>query len=272
MATEDRGAAARLSSDLRISPPPEVSRARGNPVWRLANILSGVSGIRLDHASFRLPFMLGVGAAAASLFAYGFLFVWNPDPASRMSREIALGYVAGSWLFYYAGISLVLGCGLNRKIIARLGEERALRVYNAVLGIAFLNQACALGAVAACWRGTMGIPAGAALAVDAAAIVLIAAALTCKFWATFETSLDTYYYNDMFAGRALDPNGKKVTTGPYRWFANPMYGVGNLQAYGIAVLAGSWQALAVAALYQVSIYAFYYVFERPFVARTYCAA
>jgi len=58
-------------------------------------------------------------------------------------------------------------------------------------------------------------------------------------------------------------------SGPYRWSGNPMYGVGNLQAYGGALWLGSWPGLLVAAVFQVSIYLFYFLFERPFIRRTY---
>jgi protein-S-isoprenylcysteine O-methyltransferase Ste14 len=75
----------------------------------------------------------------------------------------------------------------------------------------------------------------------------------------------------MFFDRVASPNGDLVKHGPYRWFKNPMYGVGNLQGYGSALLVGSWPGLAVAALFQASVYVFYYLFERPFVIRAYTA-
>lgn len=59
--------------------------------------------------------------------------------------------------------------------------------------------------------------------------------------------------------------------GPYRWLKNPMYGVGNLSAYGMALIERSWVGLVASAVAQICIYTFYFCHERQFVRRYYRA-
>ena len=238
-------------------------------VRRLFAALVGMMGLRLGYASFRPIYVAWVLAMAASLFAYGQTFVWGALNPPAM-RQAALVYVVAVWLFYYGGLSLVLGTGLRRRLVERLGEAGARRVFCAVLGVAFLNQALAQGAVMQSWSGS--IVASVRWPLTGAAYTLILCGTGVKLWATYASSLDTYYYVDMLIGHPVAADDKPVTNGPFRWFRNPMYGVGNLHAYGSALVAMSWQGLLVAGIYHASLYTFYVLLERPFVARTYARA
>lgn len=61
-----------------------------------------------------------------------------------------------------------------------------------------------------------------------------------------------------------------MVSGPYRVLRNPMYGVGQLHAYGIAILMSrSWNGLMAAAVCHAPIYVFYFRAELPFIRRTY---
>jgi protein-S-isoprenylcysteine O-methyltransferase Ste14 len=182
---------------------------------------------------------------------------------------LAVVLAAIAWLVYYVGNTVLLGSGLNRWLIRRLGEERALAGYNAVMGVTFGLQAAVHGAVNAAFADTMGVPNPRIWMT--CGLLVMAAGLLVKIWATSVTSLGTYYYNDMFLGRPLEACPEYVERGPYRVFRNPMYGVGNLSAYGGALLALSWQGLVLAAVFQASIFAFHWLVERPFVMRVYVA-
>lgn len=222
----------------------------------------GMTGLRLDEARWNATYVVWVIVFAATVFAYGQVFVWGGLEHSRL-RPWAVGYAAVIWLVYYGGLSLVLGSRIRRWAIERWGEDNAVRGFNAMLGIVFLHQALAQGAVIDCWANSPG------WLLRAGAIALILFGFGIKLWATYASSLDIYYYNDMFTGRAVTTDGEAFNKGPFRWFKNPMYGVGNLQGYGSALLVASWPGLAVAGIYHASLYAFYFAFERPFVARRY---
>jgi len=105
-------------------------------------------------------------------------------------------------------------------------------------------------------------------------ILAVVVSLVVKIWSTYLVGLDTYYYVDMFLQRGgvrRQTGQTLVVHGPYRWLKNPMYGVGNLCAYGMALMKHSWPGLVAAAAAQVCIYTFYFRHELPFVRRYYLA-
>jgi hypothetical protein len=81
-----------------------------------------------------------------------------------------------------------------------------------------------------------------------------------SIWATKIVGLDTYHYRDLFMG----PRYMSVELrGPYAFLGNPMYGLGQLAAYGAALLALSPIGLVAAALNQVTLYLFNDTVEQP---------
>ena len=60
--------------------------------------------------------------------------------------------------------------------------------------------------------------------------------------------------------------------GPYRYFRNPMYTVGNLQLWGLALGVASFPGLGAALFDHVAILVFNQVVEQPHVNRRYRAA
>lgn len=226
--------------------------------------LVGMVGFRLD----RLP------AARRSTEAMVVMVIWGLGVllsiaaawvVQRGAPEASLGYFAFAWLFYYAGNTLVLATSLRHRWRARWGDERAYRWYEALVGLMFLNQGLALGAISEVGAG-LEPSLTASSAVSAISLLLVASGFAVKVWATLHAGLDIYYYRDMFLGRPVDAY---VVTGPYRWFRNPMYSVGNLQSYGLALLHWSVVGLFGAALFHASIYAFYLMAERPAVRELY---
>src|SRR5207245_3927156 len=71
---------------------------------------------------------------------------------------------------------------------------------------------------------------------------------------------DAYYWRNFFT-----PTGPvaPATTGPYRFLRNPMYTVGYLQTYGLALLVGSRFGLIMALFDQAAILVFYRRVEKP---------
>jgi protein-S-isoprenylcysteine O-methyltransferase Ste14 len=205
-----------------------------------------MSGWRIEH--LRVPWVLG---GAASLLV-GHLVLSRADPA------LSLAYFVATAAFYYGGNTAILGSRIARTWVARLGEQEAFRRYEALLALMFVNQGLGLGAMASIGP-SLPIAREAALALG---LSLAAVGLVIKVWATMLLGVDVYYYKDLFLRRPLSGF---VVRGPYRVFANPMYGVGQLHAYGYAIVHRSWSGFVAAALCQALTYLFYFAVERPFV-------
>jgi len=208
-------------------------------------------GIRLDRSPARLLIW--------SVLIIGSLFL------SKVVQDKgwAVWYMAGAWTFYYIGNTLILGTPLRSKLLQILGEERAYAVYEVTVGVMFVNQALSLGLIPIAFAHTFRMPPEAAIVVAALFFII---GFGSKMWSTWLTGLDIYYYRDLFLRK---PNHKFITWGPYRWFKNPMYSIGNLHAYAAAIFLGSLEGLAWAIACHASIYLFYLLVERPFVNRVY---
>jgi protein-S-isoprenylcysteine O-methyltransferase Ste14 len=89
---------------------------------------------------------------------------------------------------------------------------------------------------------------------------MLVVGLVLSIWATRVIGLDTYHYRDLFMG----PQHVSVELrGPYAFLRNPIYGWGQLYAYGAALLALSPLGLVAAALNQVTLYLFNDSVEQP---------
>jgi protein-S-isoprenylcysteine O-methyltransferase Ste14 len=101
------------------------------------------------------------------------------------------------------------------------------------------------------------------------AISLFTIGSVTKLWAAHVVTVDIYYWKDMFVGHKIS---EFVGSGPYRWLKNPMYGVGQLPAYAVALWYGSLWGLVAAIMNQGLIFLFFYMVEKPFMRRVYGAA
>jgi protein-S-isoprenylcysteine O-methyltransferase Ste14 len=231
--------------------------ARTRPEVRLHEVaatLLAMAGCRVGHLNVAWV----AGGAVSIAFAHHLVSVGD--------WRLTVPYFLFTLLFYYGGNAAILSSSVPARLIARVGEQRAFRAYETVLGIMFLNQGLGVGCMAALPGWELAAPRDLVVAV---AVGLFGAGLAVKLWATLEVGVDTFYYFDMFVGRAV---GTTSIQGPYRLFTNPMYGVGQLQAYGYALFAGSLAGLFAAAAGHLLIFAFYLLLERPFVRRVYPTA
>jgi len=148
-------------------------------------------------------------------------------------------------------------------MLIKLGETNATKLYDMICGLMFFNIGGGVGAAALEVTGAMQIPPALKWGLVG---LLAVAGFGVKFWSTWIVSVDTYYFRDLFLDKA---HGEFTAKGPYKWLANPMYGAGNLHLYCFALLTesefGLWYALGC----HVSIYAFYFIVEKPFIRRTY---
>jgi protein-S-isoprenylcysteine O-methyltransferase Ste14 len=169
-------------------------------------------------------------------------------------------------IFTYAILSRVayvvfVGWALRRE--ERFGPVLEFSIFRKRASLVMYNDALAFILLCVATRTTWMLPIrpGASLAVGAA---LVIAGLGTKLWAARTLGSGAYYWLNFFAPEAA---GKPVTTGPYRFVSNPMYTIGYLQTYGLALITRSLPGLIAAVFSQAAILIFYFVVEKPHFTR-----
>lgn len=84
--------------------------------------------------------------------------------------------------------------------------------------------------------------------------------LGTKLWAARTLGSNAYYWHNFFVPSATTG---PVSSGPYRFVSNPMYTIGYLQTYGLALILQSFPGIIAAGFSQAAILIFYLVVERP---------
>jgi protein-S-isoprenylcysteine O-methyltransferase Ste14 len=201
--------------------------------------------------------------AIASSIAFSIIIAfYHPDNAT-----FGVVYFIISEIFYLGFIFLVLSeNGYRHWLIKRWkNEEEGYLAFEAVLGFMFFHNGASLGFVASSSPGSLfGF-------IDKNFLLIIAGLMTLtgfiiKIWAAKVVSIDIYYWKDMFLGKKIT---EFVETGPYKFLNNPMYGIGQLQAYAFAIWHGSATGLIAAFINQILIFTFYYTVEKKFIRRVY---
>ena len=91
-------------------------------------------------------------------------------------------------------------------------------------------------------------------------VVLIVVGFGSKAWAVRCLGPSSYTWHDFFVPKK---HFEPCRSGPYRFFKDPMYTLGYLQAYGVALIADSWYGLAAALFAQASILLVNELVEKP---------
>jgi protein-S-isoprenylcysteine O-methyltransferase Ste14 len=174
----------------------------------------------------------------------------------------AVAYAVASRLAYV----LFVGIALRRQerhetLTRRHGVEGGFRWFRRIASVLMLNDGGAFILLCVVTRDTLGLdlPRAAAIALGAALVVL---GVWVKVWAAATLGGKAYYWYNFFEPPPVSTRAP-VLAGPYRFLANPMYTVGYLQTYGLALITGSLPGLAAAALAQAAILVFYRAVERP---------
>jgi hypothetical protein len=154
--------------------------------------------------------------------------------------------------------------GLAKKMISRYGETKAYAYYEAFTAFMFFYRSTSINFLILQTAGSLQIFNAYPNSCIVLAWSLIIGASVVNIWATIIIGVDVYYYKDMFVGRAI---GNFEVKGPFRYFSNPMYGIGQLSAYGLALLSGSLWGLWAAVLNQFVMYVFYFLCEKPHIER-----
>jgi protein-S-isoprenylcysteine O-methyltransferase Ste14 len=172
---------------------------------------------------------------------------------------IALAYHVASRLAYV----LYVGLALTRQdrtgyFTRRYGPEAGFRRFRRAAALVMGNDAVSFVVLCLVSWDTLrvGLPRGPAMVVGG---VLALVGVAIKLWAA-ATLGDGYYWRNFFT-----PGDRVVPkfAGPYRWLRNPMYTVGYLPGYGLALASGSVFALVAALFDQCAILTFYHLVEKP---------
>jgi protein-S-isoprenylcysteine O-methyltransferase Ste14 len=215
-----------------------------------AQTAAGMSGIFLTRLNPR--------RAAVSLTVLTFA-TWSlgRDAAETPGSALLAFAVAGVARHAFSFWSFTPN-GIAPMLKERLGSELGFSIYESAMALLLLAQRLSFVRLL---LATSNAPAGIlgeALLCSGAALAAIGVGVSV--WATRIIGVDTYYYRDLFAG----PRHVNLELrGPYAILMNPMYGVGQLAAYGAALALVSPMGILAAALNQIALYAFNTRVEQP---------
>jgi len=179
-----------------------------------------------------------VTAAQAAFFAYAIL--------SRMAYVLFVGGVLRRE-------------DRDGRYTKRYGRAEAFRRFRRTASIIMNHDAVALIVLCVATRGTWALPVGAAVSI-AIGVVLLIIGLATKLWAARTLGTNAYYWHNFFDPEAaIGP----VSSGPYRFISSPMYTVGYLPTYGLALIFRSFPGLIAAVFSQAAILAFHFLVEKP---------
>jgi protein-S-isoprenylcysteine O-methyltransferase Ste14 len=148
--------------------------------------------------------------------------------------------------------------GIAPRLKARCGSELGFSIYEAATALLVFAQRLAFVRLLLATASAPSADFGTAWASSGALLVVLGVAVSV--WATSVIGLDTYHYRDLFMGpRHVSLQLK----GPYAVSSNPLYGMGQLAAYGAALLVLSPVGVLAVTLNQVILYAFNALIEQP---------
>jgi len=184
-----------------------------------------------------------------------------------LNSQFALIYFLVAEILYIGFIYLVLPeNGYRHWFINKWGSEaKGYLAFEAVLGFLFLNNVISIAYITSSTPGNIFdfIPKELLFMIVA---VMSIVGLVVKILSAKVASIDIYYWKDMFLGRKIRDF---IVAGPYKHFNNPMYGIGQLQGYAIAVWYGSLVGLCVAVLNQCLVFSFFFLEEKKFIEKVY---
>lgn len=232
---------------------PLFSSPRAAAVRSVCISLVATSGIRIDRINLsRITALIVIVAG----------YVFHHLVAERWSYHLVLYYFAALFLVRYLLLFGGFGKrGFSKAMIAKYGESKAWDRYELITSVLFFQRGLCFGLLTQANEGSIATwTAIGQVWCIGVGFVLAIAGLWVNVAACQVIGIDTYFYKDLFLGR---PAGDFKVEGPYKYFRNPMYGPGQLSAYGAALMAGSAFGLLATLMNQVIMYVFYYRVERP---------
>jgi protein-S-isoprenylcysteine O-methyltransferase Ste14 len=173
---------------------------------------------------------------------------------------IALVYMVLSRLAYVVGVGTALLRQDRYQVFTRdLGVAEGFHRFKRGASWVMNNDAVALVLVCVITRDTLQFGLSREVLV-VAGLFCVATGGGVKIWARDTLGAKAYYWYNFFDPAPMKPLERP---GPYRYLDNPMYTVGYLPAYGLALICASWPGFAAAGFAQAAIVAFHLVVERP---------
>ncbi len=173
---------------------------------------------------------------------------------------VIVAYHLASRLAYVIWVGITLTRQRHRQAITRtMGVDAGFAWFRRRASLLMANDAASFVVLCLATRHDLppGIPRALCWCVSG---VLIVAGIGTKAWAARTLGREAYYWHNFFGA---ERPAALQSPGPYRYLDNPMYTVGYLQAYGLALAVGSLPGLALALFDQIAILAFHRVVEHP---------
>ncbi len=226
-------------------------------IYRYIVILISMAGYVPKNASFPRNLVM-----SASLVFAIYLSIYQTDNSS-----FAILYFTISEFLYIGFITAVLLRNGLRHWIVKIGgdENKGYLIYETILGFLFFHNGVSIGYMASSNPGRILHFNHSELFMLILAFMFISG-FTIKLFAAKAVTVEIYYWKDMFLGRKV---ADFVEDGPYKYFNNPMYGIGQLPAYATAIWYHSIYGLVAALLNQALIFSFYFMVEKKFINRVY---
>ncbi len=175
-------------------------------------------------------------------------------------QALVFGYAILSRMAYVLFVGLALRRQERNGVHTEPRERAAaFRRFRRTAAVIMNHDAFALVVLCLATRNTwhLALPAVATVAVGALLVVI---GLGTKLWAARTLGSDAYYWHNFFDPEAaIGP----VSTGPYRFISSPMYTIGYLPTYGLALMLRSLPGLIAAVFAQAAILTFHYLIEKP---------
>lgn len=173
---------------------------------------------------------------------------------------IALTYQLLSRLAYVVGVGVALVRQDREQVFTRRrGVEEGFQRFRRGASVVMNNDAFGLVLLCVVTRESLRVGVGRGV-LEAVGGLFILVGGVVKLWARARLGAEAYYWHNFFDpgdAKPLDPPG------PYRYLDNPMYTVGYLPAYGLALAFGSLPGLVAAGFAQAAILVFHQVVEQP---------
>lgn len=163
-------------------------------------------------------------------------------------------------LAYVVGVGAMLRRQEKDRVFTRdAGVEAGFAKFRRVASWLMYVDGATFALLCVVTRGTVPVGPRPGVLLGTGALLFVVGVGT-KWWAASRLAPGAYYWRNFFDDA---PQAPLPRPGPYRFFRNPMYTLGNLHLYGLALILASAPALILSAFDQAALMVFNVVVEKP---------